>query len=808
MSFHIIDQQTAWRNRRLLASLSTVALLLLAIGTAVAGEVFLRGRVLDQAGKPVDGALVRLLGADLTVLTGSDGRWGIDEGRPTSVFPERVVSTSDIAWKGPGEPIAITVRAPTWVTALSFDVAGRQIGLANWLCKGSGVYPYTMPTATAMVSICSQACDRVAYQIRGNQAVLTFTTCTAAQAASQSGVLDLLGIEVPGYGPARIPLSTYQDPPGDERVTVLHATASVISADPTTFASVRSRLKGGEIVELATGHYGVFEQKSATGYPDWVVIRAAPGAMPTFDRVVFSNNASNSDGDFDARLCFQGLDILDGVVLRSARWVEFRQCTIKRVGDLIGSMENIQKTGVAIRYCRGIRIEACEITHCGNGINGTGNHLIYRKNKIHHCSQDGMHFLGGHDFLCEYNNAYNFDDGADDSEARQKRWNMHCDCIQMYPIYGSDEPSQWLADCTLRGNRFHQSESMAWMIQSKRQDQLKRFLIENNISTAVPGYMFHFKDACDGVVFRFNTFLIPPDGIRFTGLTGREFDTRGRGYQFVALPSWRPDTTFVEVYGNIMGGRNEFEGAKLRRCDNNLYYAGGGRNGLGEKSSGQPPFVDVTSLDAIPTSPAVAVTWVLPDQPTERHRVPFPAYDANGNRRADVTCLGAVDVNAKPPEVVVALASVKKSKGSSTKRLVVPSARATTSAVAKDVRAAWDVRLQAVLKAALTKQAWPGFTSRLTKGVVTVESMTPTGALSARMRPTGTITLSWVSLTDVELAELAESLIGRGDQEARLVAGFFCLLAERPEAADRHLESLGAPAEAVRGLFQEAARAR
>lgn len=769
---------------------------LLLLGCLRAQEVSLSGQVLDPSGMPLDGVLVRLLGADLTTLSGSDGRWSIEEGTALAMFPNRVQSTSRIAWGGPGRDLQLETRWPTEVTVLMFGGDGAQLGKEQFEVSGSDNRRLQLPAGTALVGIATQACDRVVYTVASGEAVLTFSTCAGAMPSAGAGVKDLISFERAGQPPLRLPLSTLVAPerladplrmPGGGTMTV--------AADPASFASVLRRCKGGETVLLADGDYGVYEQRGATGFAWWVVVKAAPGAKPVFERIAFHGSTDSPDGEHDQWLCFDGVRIEDGVEARGARWLELRNCHIRRRGEVTGSMRNIEKAGVGFRQCRGLRVEGCEVTNAGNGISGTGNHIIYRRNHVHHCGQDGFHYLGGHDFLCEYNDVHDLDDGVSDAERGAKPWNMHSDGIQMYPIWDSDRPSNWLADCTLRGNRFHRAEAMGWMIQAKRPDEYRRFLIENNITAASPGYMFHFKDSCDGVVLRFNTFLIPPEGFQFTGWSGRAFDTR-RANNLVAVPSAASQTTFVEVYGNILGGRNEIRGPKLSRCDNNLYYgAGGSSNGPGERSVGQPPFVDVTSMAAIPTTDALVGRLAAPVQAGPRSRVPLPAYDGNGNPRSAQVCLGAIDPAARPPvrqEVAV------KAK----RKVAAPAAvvAAPLKTIEPGLRQTWDARLISAVQRGLGARVPPSFTSRMTSGLAEVEAISAGGAMSVRFAGGGSMDMQFKRLDASELAGLAATCAAE-TQEKPLLQAFYLFLAGRRDEAERSLDLAGVAGDEVRRLF-------
>lgn len=627
------------------------------LGALGAQEVRLAGIVVDAAGAPVDGALVRLLGADLTAVTGMDGRWTIDEGHPRALFPSKLTSGSGVSWAGPGQPLRASAALTTWFTVLCYDAEGQQIGRQHLECQGELNAPLDIPADTALVSITSQACDRVAIRIdSAGRAHPVFSTCSTTEpgTAPDGGFADILEITRIGHGRARVPLAGYANDPAAGTVPLPTDTRTPIAVTPASWPQVLAGLRGGELVEFASGDYGALEMGSDSGFADWVTLRAAPEAEPVFQRIRIGDRSSNTDGDGDAWLQVQGFTIADGVHLGGTRHVQLHGCAIRRQGEIIGSKEDIEKSGVFYRESRGIWIDGCDVTQTGIGINGWGNHIVYRRNHVHHISHDGLHYHGGHDFLCEYNDVHDMEDGAADSEKAEKPWNMHCDALHIYPIWGNDEPRNWMADMCFRGNRFYRPECQGWMIQSKTPNQFKRALFENNITTAVPGYMFHFKDPIDGVIVRFNSFIIPDEGFRFTGIFGREFDTSGGSLNWVAVASWGKQTTFSEVYGNIMGHGTDFDGPHLRRCDNNIYFSSAGITkrkaplGPGERIVTEQPFVDPFAIDALPTeaSGVIARGLVFDDEPGTREQVPLPAYDASGRPRGKRVTLGAIDPHA------------------------------------------------------------------------------------------------------------------------------------------------------------------
>jgi hypothetical protein len=775
-----------------------LSLCALGLSVLAAQEVRLSGVVVDQAGLPVDGALVRLLGADLTAVTGSDGAWSISEGHARAVFPNRVKSTSRIEWGGPGKPLRVTVGLLTWVTVIGYDASGRQVTRQAFPCRGETDCKVSIPQEVTLLSIVSQACDRVVYRITAGNPQLVFSTCEGAiPVADVDGYVDLLAVEHYGHQASGAKVTSWTETEAVNHIVLQEDHPSTIIVDPGSWPGVQATLTGGETVLFKDGDYGVLKLPAETGYATRVTLRAAPEAKPQWEHVSIGASSDNTDGTGDTRLCLDGFIVRDGISIAGSRWIDIRNCSVQKAGDIIGSMKNIEKTAISFRESRGIWIEGCDVSHAGNGIGGWGNHIVYRKNHVHDLSQDGLHYLGGHDFLCEYNDVHDMEDGAYDSEKKDKPWGMHCDAIQMYPIWGNDEPRNWLADCTFRGNRFYRPEAMGWMIQSKTQNQLKRFLFENNITTAVPGYMFHFKDSCDGVVFRFNSFLIPDEGYQYKGIFDRSFNTAS-ALNWVALCSWGNQTTFVEVYGNIMGGGADFDGSFLKRCDNNIYFTHGAPRrkvplGPGERVVGQQPFENWQNIDATPSaaSGAIACGLNLGENPSDRHLVPLPVYDATGRPRSKQVSIGAIDVHATAPQAAV-IEGKRSAKPASR-------AKATLTTVEAQVESAWDQRL----RSALISHGRGTFQSHLTGDNAVIEAVASDGLLTVRFAGRGTMDLPWERLTAAEKVDLARSGIPDA-QESRVVQIFYLLSIGRTADADALIAVTGREGQAVRALFSPA----
>ena len=315
-------------------------------------------------------------------------------------------------------------------------------------------------------------------------------------------------------------------------------------------------MASGDTVLMYDGNYGTFlagrtavEDYAGNAvdlFTDWVTFKAAPGQTPHVTnidlgtlwylngsgvRVQLDIGNGQPKGNANAYLRFEGLTIDDGVSILGSRHVEINGCTIHRLGGLNGSVENIEKKmGINTFYGAFITIAGNEITHVAVGINAAGSSTVIKDNHIHHNSHDGIHVLGGPDWLIEGNRIHDLDDGADDGnggptdpawdpEAGQS-WNRHCDGIQVYDLNG--DGSDAVVNLTVRRNLFYHLESMGMMIQCKTDGipdaqlvppgRFSNFVIENNVFGPVGGRVIILGvDLNGGFVLRHNTVLQAPN---------------------------------------------------------------------------------------------------------------------------------------------------------------------------------------------------------------------------------------------------------------------------------------------------------
>ena len=325
-----------------------------------------------------------------------------------------------------------------------------------------------------------------------------------------------------------------------------------------TVTKTMAAVASGDTVLLNSGSYGDFiagrtaaEPDAGTAidlFSDWVTFKAAPGQTPHLNRIDLGNlwyldsgghrvqldiGNGQPKGNANCHLRFEGLTIDDGVSILGSRYVEIKACTIRRLGALNGSVDNIEKKcGIVAFYGDCITLDGNEITHVAVGINAAGSDTVIRNNHIHHNSHDGIHVLGGPDWLIEGNRIHDLDDGVDDYQGSDptqdpawdpvagQSWNRHVDGIQIYDLNG--DGSDAVVNLTIRGNLFYHLESMGMMLQCKTDSipdnqlvppgRFANWVIENNVFGPMGGATIIVGiDLSNGFVLRHNTVVRAPN---------------------------------------------------------------------------------------------------------------------------------------------------------------------------------------------------------------------------------------------------------------------------------------------------------
>jgi len=431
------------------------------------------------------------------------------------------------------------------------------------------------------------------------------------------------------------------------------------SAKPyKTLTKVMTVLASGDTVLLNSGTYATFVvgrtnepnvgNRAINLFTNWVTFKAAPGQSPHINQLDIGSlnyigssgnlvkldiGRDNPQGNANHYLRFESLTIDDGVSIEGSRYIQVTNCTVKRLGALNGSVDNIEnKPGIDSQYGAHLAFESNEVTHASTGIAVAGSDTIIRNNNIHHNSHDGIHVLGGPDWLIEGNCIHDLDDGADDwaqslspgdpgYDARRDRssssydetadpawdasanqsWNRHVDGIQIYDLNG--DGSDAVTNLTIRRNLFYHLECMGMMLQCKTDSipdsdlvpprRFTNWVIEDNVfgpcgsQAIILGVDIH-----GGFVLRHNTVLHAPND-SWTSLFRAMPAPSSTSY---IIQMWA-DTTLPEfmgilkeyrVYNNIFGDAGF--GYSYTTFTNmygyvggNLFYGSGNALGKGDR---------------------------------------------------------------------------------------------------------------------------------------------------------------------------------------------------------------------------------
>lgn len=636
-----------------------VALLAITLAQhARADSVRLTGTVVDAAGTPLPGVRVSLQGLNFATYTGPDGTWRIIEGAG-AMFPERYPATDAGTVRLEGQKVVVTpaTRTSTYLTIAK--PSGPLVRYAHHFTAGEPLEldlaaHADLPEGSYLLGVRTDGGLRAVYPVQ--------LASKQFNPSAGDGVVDVLLIDDSRFQKHYVPLKSLSSDVGVAKLTPrtgreVHvdavkgddAAADGSSDKPfKTIAKALPTLVSGDTVLLHDGKYDGFvggvnaEEKAVDMFDDWVTFKPAPGAKPQVGRIEFGRSSpafwadrgANWEGVFDAHVRLDSLHLTDGVGMSGARNVHVVNCLINREGDLNGSTPNMHKSGVAMRASGRILIDHCEITHCAIGVGLHGNSIALRNNNIHRLSHDGISITGGRDLLIEGNSVHNLEDGADDSE--RLSWNRHCDGVHLFTEFANDDPAMAVNDLIFRGNRIYHTESMGVMMQAKTQTQLKRFLFENNVFAPSPGFMFHFKDSIQGMVFRHNSFVYAP-GTTFDGL----YRTIVASDQKLALPTSAKLSRNIQIYNNILCDLPAFQpnGAGLTRYDHNLIYLRpnhktrpDGKNPL----SVDVPYLNPTAFDGVLKPGSEAIGIGATDDSLTALR-----YDIHGRPRGSKPSVGA-----------------------------------------------------------------------------------------------------------------------------------------------------------------------
>lgn len=465
-----------------------------------------------------------------------------------------------------------------------------------------------------------------------------------------------------------------------------------------TFKKALASVRAGDLVLMNSGNYGTLvagrtkDQNLNYGdwalprdeFSDWVTFKAAPGQEPHVTKVDFgtlNTKAATANrlsvqlafsvkGQCDVYIHLEGLVIEDGVNILGCRHITIKNSKIHRVGDLSGSVSNLDnKAGVSIMNGQYITLARNEITHTSIGIAAATYDLRVLRNEIHHNSHDGLRVWGGDNWLIEGNRIHDLDDGVDDEDATNLgiNWNRHSDGIQIWTLKDVTN------NVTIRGNLFYHIEAMGIMFQQSDipDRRFANWTVENNIFGPVGGSLLHFGTTIDGqFTYRHNTILYAPQdawtSIYPTNLaTGAERRMTGQRYHV----AWWPGCTGeAYIYNNIFADGSQakvYSGLKSSFSGHNLYRLSTGRTlSRGEFVSATLPYpaingniqddIEAHGIPGVPgpTSAAIdAGTRIGSDAAT---RLPTQLdLDFNSGVRDVRPDLGAFEVQGRTPPAEV-----------------------------------------------------------------------------------------------------------------------------------------------------------
>lgn len=366
-----------------------------------------------------------------------------------------------------------------------------------------------------------------------------------------------------------------------------------------TFKKALNSVQDRDTVLMMTGDYGTLiagrtkdENKNwgdfalpLAHFSDWVIFKAASGQTPRATSIDFgtkntteltSNNLSvqlpfTVKGNVDLYIRIEGITVEDGVDLKGGRYIQIVNCKIGRLGDLSGSVANLDnKVGVGISNGRYITLRGNDITGVSIGVGAASHDLAIIGNEIHHNSHDGIRVFGGDTWLIEGNRIHDLDDGVDDADGVS--WNRHSDGIHIWTLIDATY------NLTVRGNVFYHIESMGIMINASTIEgkEYANWVFENNVFGPVGGTLFHGGASIkDRFVFRHNTVVYAPNDT-WTSIypnnlaTGAARTMAGQVYNL----SWPSCDGEGSIYNNIFADGSQAEvytTSSLAFSGHNLY---------------------------------------------------------------------------------------------------------------------------------------------------------------------------------------------------------------------------------------------
>jgi hypothetical protein len=130
-----------------------------------------------------------------------------------------------------------------------------------------------------------------------------------------------------------------------------------------------------------------------------------------------------------------------------------------------------------------------------------------------------------------------------------------------------------------------------------------------------------------------------------------------------------------------------------------------------------------------------------------------------------------------------------------------PAAPAAAKPVDPAMKASFLDRLRGRVREEIAAERPPIFTSAVASQPAKVVTLDDQGKMKIRMEFGGGFDGAWDQLTPPELADLAVSVLRKGNAEDHAQAAFFLLLSKQSVKAGKHLDLAGEPGKAVRAAF-------
>ena len=195
---------------------------LLAIGFSLAAQtISITGKVSNQSGNPISGAIVTLQGRKLSVTTNGDGSFEIIQTTALSPLSSPILPNSEKISLYNGI-VSISLMHPTRVKIEMFDLRGVLLGQILDHRTIAGKYRFDLNTHPLSKNIMlvrvstgrSSMVFRSIHLNNGRQVTNSSTTSISSNGntlAKLHATVDVLNISASGYVPKEVPISSYEE---------------------------------------------------------------------------------------------------------------------------------------------------------------------------------------------------------------------------------------------------------------------------------------------------------------------------------------------------------------------------------------------------------------------------------------------------------------------------------------------------------------------------------------------------------------------------------------------------------------------